>query len=440
MNDNPSSAPSDAPQPQQTDTPPATPSLDQEPATVGAASPMVQPATVSGPSVTPAQSPQTGESLPAPSASPQKPRKKKWMVGGIVAAIIVVLLAAAGSAYAFWYQNLERVVGQAMAQLMTESAANTSTLITSDSELATGLMNVKFKEFRLDAGGDTAVPVGDMNASMTIELNGRDYTVGGKARIVEDRSVYFQIVDLKDLVAKVASDFAGAEFEIPADVMTELEAIQNKWVKVTTEDMGGDAETYTCVLDAYERISSNKELMDENAELYEQHAFVTVKEQVESRNGNLGYNVEFDTDKLSEYMRASADSKATAELEKCEGYDSDETQQEFEGQLDSANATAPKVDMVVWVSRFGHELRQVDYTITAENSMSADDIVFQGQTTFEYGEFSVDAPAESVPFSDWLETVDRLNTTVEDAYNDAFMNTLDSDSTVPMNVSEVQAT
>lgn len=419
MNENPSNTPPGAPDPAQTP-PPQIPSFDQEPATQGAPSPVVGGAgTMTAPNTLAANTQQPQPVQPSselPSPAPEQPNPKKLPKKNfIILAIIVgalLLLAAGASVYAFWYQNPDRVVAQAMHQMLRTDSASTTTRITSDSELAPGFINIKIKELTVDTAGNKAT--GDMAASLTLELNGRDYSLGGKARVLDDASVYFQINEYSELLDQVVKDFAGDEQVIPSDVMTELGSVENKWVKVTPADIGERGDSYQCAIDSLKRVYETDEFDEQLVAAYDSNRFITIKDSVTSKDGNLGYRVELNQDALRAFGEELESTKLYEDLKRCETVEPAEN--DMDPGLESANDTAPKVDIIVWVSRFGHELTQIDYTITAESTGNNEAVVFEGKTSFDYADVTVAAPESSMTYSEWMQSIEDLQTAIQKAY------------------------
>ncbi len=397
MNDDPSTRP--PVQPEQPTNPNPSFDLEREPATVGQAP---------GETVTPVNNNQASTPIVStqPQATPPPRKAKKPFLLVAVLAAIVLLLGGAGAAYAYWYQNPERVVGEAMLKLLSAEDVRTETVITSESNIGSGMANVKVKKFEVLGAANGTTATGETDVNLTIEFNGRDYTVGAKGKITDGLTLYFQIVNVKELVTKLADDFGEGQIEITDDMNRQFDAIQNKWVKVTTEDMGEQAESFKCYLDTTKRIATEEQYVEEAKQLYEKNKFFVVGDKVQSKDGNLGYKVELNTDALKTYIRESESTKAAEEYKKCPGYE--ETSAQGASLPDEAiNSESADIDIVVWVSRFGHELQQVDYTLTAKIPQ-AENVVFKGETKLHYDAVTIEAPAESVELKTWMGEIEKI--------------------------------
>lgn len=347
---------------------------------------------------------------------PPAPKSRRPLTVALAAVVVVILLGSGAAAYKLWYQNPERVVTTALVKLLQSESINSQTIITSDSELSTGLFSVKMKKLELVGNGSLASATGETDAKLLLELNGRDYSVGAKARLADDKTIYFQLVDIKNLVTKLADDFSGGAIELPADSIKQLESIQNKWVKVTAEDMGEEAETINCLIDTAKRVSKDSKYGDEAKRFYMENKFLEIGDEVAAANGNLGYKVTINQAKFKQYSKASEGSMLAKEIKKCPGYDQVADSDAGDESPDLAGYETPTTSVTVWVSRFGHELKQVDYKIKSKQSQTAKEIVFNGQTKLSYKPLKVEKPDQSVTLKAWQAEVERYIESMQAAY------------------------
>lgn len=337
----------------------------------------------------------------------KKTTKKSWVSRLkrprtiIAAAVVLVVLIASGTAYALWYQQPERVVMDAMQDMMSAEQLQTDTTITSDSELVSGPVNVVVTSLKITSQGSLADAIGSMDATAVAEINGREYTVGGKARLTDDKNVYFQLQDVEETITSLREDFGAAS--MPEQSLAQLEALDDTWVKVTPDDMGENGESFACAVDAVKKLVADDEYDDTIEQLYRDNQFMVVDESVQSKDGNLGYRVTLEEDVYKTYVEQFAASDVAKRHNTCENNASLEDVEEQANDI-ANQEDAPKVDLTVWVSRFGHELQKVEYTITAKNQ-SGDDVTFRGTTSVSDDDVSVDVPDGAVDFDDWTESL-----------------------------------
>src|SRR5690606_1398016 len=144
---------------------------------------------------------------------------------------------------------------------------------------------------------------GQGDVTVTMELNGRDYEIGAKGLFAGDQTVYFQIVNIKELVTKLATDLGGVD-QVPADVQKGLEELQNRWVKVPLTDLTEDEETVVCMIETTMRIARDDRYAEEAKRLYMKHKFIAVGDSVGEKDGNLGYKVNLDDKAYKDYVKA----------------------------------------------------------------------------------------------------------------------------------------
>lgn len=370
--------------------------MDVEPSTP-AASELPTDLQPEAPAATPLVTP-----LVTPSVMPTAPKKKRF-TAAIIAAILIVLIGGGGaSAYFLWYQKPEKVVLDATLGLLSASHVQSKTVVTSDSELAPGTgTNIKLKKISFDTKATSSVN-GEFDASLTVSLNGRDYTTGGKAMIIDNGDVYFQLNGIKELIQKFIADFSGSGTALSAQAQADLGKLQDKWVKVTKSDLGDSGKTYQCFVDTYKKYENDKKVEQEMLDAYKKNPFVSIKNSVASKDGNLGYNVTFDKDTARKFAKAIDDTTVGKELKKC---DTSSSASDAASSVDvPSNADGTTFTATVWVSRWTHTLKGIDYNLSTKSPTGGKDLTFSGHTDISYDKsVAVSAPSGSVSLTDWLK-------------------------------------
>lgn len=344
-------------------------------------------------------------------ASKPQPTKKKWL-GTIIAVILAVLvLGGAASAYAFWYQNPDKIVNDALTNLMSTKQLQTKTAITSDSDLGLGsAVSVKLKNLTLDTNfGEKSGS--SLDANLTLEVGGRDYSLGAKA-IATDTAIYFQINNVKDLVEKYLKDAAGGSYNLSSSAAASLAKLQDKWVKVDVDANSGN-RAYTCTSDVFSEFSGNKAMQKQISDVYKKHPFLKVGDKVGSKDGSLGYNVTIDKDVARAFTNDAKNTDLAKKLKDC---DKSTTVDSTDTTIDSATdgIDSGKTEVVVWVSRWTHKLTAVDFNVETKNTTNGTDMKLNTHTELKY-----DAPAKVTVPAD-SESIDQWTNDLRDFMIDMF--------------------
>ena len=359
----------------------------------------------------------TEPTMPA-AGTPIEPAKKgrspKILVGGIIAAILVILGAGAVFGYSMWYQNPDKVVHDAMMNLiqaksmsMTGTATFKSDEITMDITLDSKSSETN-GEFNVDA--KVAIDSGDMK---------QEFNAKGAGRMV-DETLYVKVSGIRDLVEDVT---AQSEGQIPAYASSIFDKIDDKWISIAPSDYQDIDESISkqqvCLTDLMKKAQSDKAMTREITDLYKKNQIITIKEQLGSKEvagvSSLGYKVGFDTVKAASFTTGLADTSFGKELKEC----SDDI--DFKEMADSFNEEAAdnsaEVSTELWVSTFGH-------TVTAFNVRGSD----AGNTvdiailpTFNTN-VAVEAPADATSLKTVLEEIQQaIMESYSELYSDDMM-------------------
>ncbi len=231
----------------------------------------------------------------APKSS-RKFTKKVGLIAGIVAAVIV--LCGGASAYAFWYQNPENVMIDAVSHLMTQKQAKMNGTVSLSSKEVD--LSVAIKSSGNSEKGST------MSAEVTITPKAEEMKSIGEIKASADAvvatngDIYFKVKDVASVVNKIVdtaiqsetdtfsdegiafdqSEIDSMRSSITSQVQPIVDQIDNKWIKVSAADMKQQGnDTQTCVMDAVKKAqtdaSSRKELID----AYKKKKFLTVDKE-----------------------------------------------------------------------------------------------------------------------------------------------------------------
>lgn len=356
---------------------PVTPAVESEPSTQGTSAPAAQePAATSQLSEEPAQ-----PASFAPAAAAGKPAggKKKWIIGSVIAAVLVVLLGGGALAYNFWYQNPEKVILDGINNLFSHNA--------SSSGKAT--VSIENKDVRLDVTAnvksDKKLANGDVQ--LAVQMKGSDAPVKKvdlKADFaVNEKTAYFKLNNIRPLadqlvdayVDQLATQYRQLGFALTEKQIDQQKAqmqqqldpiitkIDNRWIKFDMEASEEDDES-KCTAEAFQKLYDDKKQRDEVLDVYKEHKFITVKEKLGSKDGSLGYLLEFDESVAKDFGKAVEDTTFSKELQKCD---------KTKSQAPSTEDTTDKEDSLkdsrieLWVSRWSHQITEVKVAATTND-------------------------------------------------------------------------
>lgn len=318
-------------------------------------------------------------------------RSKKPLVLSLVIGGLVLLLGGTAAAYQLWYQNPDKVVTDSLVKALTaETITYTGTL---DTSAESGKLKVE-----LDGRANDVAFANHAKATLTI--GAVNVVVDGDVQFTEKGDLYFKLQNAKDLADTYVQLMGGTT----TPELTALVAkIDDKWIKATAEDlnMGNPDELANknqCFTAVGEKFKTDRALRGEVTTLYEKQRFITVKESLGEKDGNLGYKLDFDRAKAKEFATGLKTTKLYSELQKCDkDFEIDENG--LTGGSDNSRVTA---DVEIWANKWSHELKQVRVSGQTKDGQSKGTFVlnpiFNKPVTIE-------APANAMPVSELQQEI-----------------------------------
>lgn len=334
------------------------------------------------------QNPVLAETVVRPSDAPVPPKKSKKsiIIAVIIAGVMVILFAGAALAYNFWYQNPNKVV--------TDAIMNAST---AKSVIFTGIIDVTGdQKVKIEFNGSGKDSGGLMNVKATFSVSSRQVIVDGAALVDQHSNLYIKIKDAKALVTSALGGY-GTAFD---DIVTKID---NKWVKITTDDLSEySTETKNvkkCIDETYAKFKDDKAAISEVTNVYKANQFIVIGKTLPSQNGSLGYEITFDDAKSKSFASAFTQTTIYKQLHECDS-------ESFPATYKPSNDTPVDNEGTtqVWVSRFGHEITKFVTDVDNDGTKTHVSIetLFNKQVT-------IDTPTEFV-------TVDELKQDIENLY------------------------
>lgn len=332
--------------------------------------------------------------------SSDKKKRKMWLIGGIVAAAVVVLSGSGALAYNLWYQNPDKVVGDAMLNALR---ARTYT--------GAGTMSYKADDYTMNLTVDTKAVsnAGSMNVKADIEAGkGEDkvnFSVHGSA-LLKDKTLYFKLDKVQETVNSLKKAYGEEGF--PDYLNTIIKKIDGQWISAKASDYEEldkeSAKQQECFYGVIDKIEADKEMGNEVAKLYSENKFVAIKDSLGSKSvdgvGSLGYTVTGDEAALEKFVRGLSDTKIGKAFQECD------KEIDFNKAADSIakeskdNKTEETTE--IWVSRFGHELTQVKADFKDEEATGA----IEFNTKFNT-DVSVEAPEGAISMKDLMKDIEK---------------------------------
>ena len=333
-----------------------------------------------------------------PTGYPEPPKKKKK---GLIAAIIIVAALAllgggAAAAYNLWYQNPEKVVTDALGNMLKAKTI----AYTGNFELKNDGTTVKIA---ID-GKNSDQSTGAVNVTADISTSGRTLNVKGSGLSDKDGNLYVKLSNVEEAFDTLLGSL-GATSTTSNPYETLIEKIDDKWIKIAASDLkefskeAGD--TQKCVTDAIKSIETDTKVKDEITSLYEKNRFIVVGDKLGSKDGSLGYNVSVDADAANAFYTGIGSTEIGKKLVACDDSIS------FEANDDINDATREEpATLEVWVSRFTHELTEFNGTRT---NVDDGDVSFVFKPVFNQA-VTVEVPSDTTSLKEIIDEYEKLMT------------------------------
>jgi hypothetical protein len=291
-----------------------------------------------------------------------KKSKKRFVVAGIVAGILALLIAGGAAAYTLWYQNPDKVIGDALGNALTSKSATTDTKLTvkNGKGTAASTYDVKLKTVNdlKDARADL---------SLSSDADSASFDVSGSLVVKNNEKLYFKIDKLKELLEQ-----SGLQMYLgnSASVTTLIEKLDSNWVVVTKDELeentGTKDEASTCIEKATDKLRTDDAYSNDLKQLYEKYPLIGVKKKLGSQAGSLGYEIEYKRENAIKFANGVNSTKFFADLKKC-----DDKIENLDGEKmfeKDANDKDGEAKVVVWIDRWSHQFTKFELTGTSDDS------------------------------------------------------------------------
>lgn len=291
-----------------------------------------------------------------------KKKKKGLIIGIVIAAALVLIGGGAAAAYTFWYQNPDKVVGDALVNA-----------ITADSLTGTGTATITSKDtsFKITMDGKAKQNFGDLNAKVEYTTDGKTVTLDGAAIMTQEGDIYFKVKNVRPLTDAYFSMFAGGG--TPQAFDSVIQKIEGNWIKISKDDIGTVSDeakkTQACFEETAKSLSENKAWSKQLATLYQNNKFILITKELGTKSvagtNSMGYELDFDTKVASNFAKGLSDTDFGKKVKEC---DASVNYEDFAKSLEDAKKSEAKTSFQIWVSQFRHELTQVAVSASSDDT------------------------------------------------------------------------
>lgn len=348
--------------------------------------------------------------------SPKHIKRKLLFIGALIAGVFIVLGGSSAAAYTFWYQNPDKVLGDAFVQAIRSKTVSYTGSFEYQSKEATSTNFIPSKLTMTVDGKRTSLD-GAMNVNLIMKINEKDLSLSGSGMYDKDANLYFKINNVRTVLE---SFFGGGT--IPKSYDDLIAKVDGNWIKISADDTKQFspeyAKTQTCIGSTSKQFENDQEATKQIIELYSANKFIVIKDSLGNKDGSLGYLIEGDKVKLKGFVKGLSDTKLLKALQKC-----DANIKLNENDLFPQEATTPSTGtstsrFEVWVSQFGHQITKL--TIAAEDKNGKTNIIVEPM--FNHAVI-ITPPLQSISLRD-------LQASINHAFGSSGMTSLD-DSTDP---------
>ena len=345
-----------------------------------------------------------------------KKKKKLGLIVAIIVASALVIIGGGGAlAYNMWYQNPNKVIGDALVNALV--AENMVSAVS---------INSQFEDFSLKLTADAQLSTGMNGFAVDVEFSSQEEsaTFKGAGLVDEKGDLYFKIDNIQDALGSV-SQGSSSIFESDSfkNVITKIDG---NWIKIAKDELKGFSEDYAnstaCFAELDKSLATNTDWTIELYKLYGANPFLIIDDNLEDKSVNgvdsLGYELNIDHEKAAIFASGIEATEFGKKLKECEeDIDFTELADSIKERAESnTDESSEKNYTRVWVSRFGHEITELQYGYTDEESTG--EIVLNPKFN---DKITMAIPNESLEYSVVIEEIQA-------AYLDYFMGGFADDS------------
>lgn len=344
---------------------------------------------------------------------PQKKDRKKMIIASIIAGVVVAILLGGWATYAFWYQNPGKVLGDAVYHALHAKTFSSS-----------GTLTVKAENFSFDANFSSNGGYKEgVSATADVQFtsnNSDKYELKAEALQAASGDYYFKLSKLKTLYeAFLKQSLASLREEEYSEqniaqsrefydsvIKPIIVNLDGNWVKFGLDDLRkyskDTADEYECTQKVITKLADEPDKLSEIGKLYEQNRFLVVDSILDARDGNVGYQIEYDNSVAKKFNQAFESTELYKELKACgkeEGFlfDSSNDKGNVDGEIDPGDATVRTLE--VWIGQWDHKLKSMK--LSMERGVGDKKVTTIVDSTYEFnGTIVVNTPSDYKRFDE----------------------------------------
>jgi hypothetical protein len=287
-----------------------------------------------------------------------KPKNRRAKTAAIIiAAALAVLFAGGAAAYNLWYQNPDKVVGDALANMLQAETAT----IDGKSQFVTDGSTVDMTFSSVTDGKQAKA-----NVTLKGELDEDTIELDVDLVSMTNKDLYLKFSKLRALMAT----FESNEETLPESVRNIVKLVDGQWIVITSKDLepytGTDDEATACVRDVLNRVSTDDTYQDELEDTYRRYPLIVVDSRLGSKDGNLGYEVSFSRENAVKYANALNLTQFYKDIRKCDDSIEALDGEKMFAKSDTESDTEAKLEL--WIDRWSHQLSSVKFTSSSDGS------------------------------------------------------------------------
>ncbi len=365
----------------------------------------------------PSSTPSTQFPQPSVMGTPP-PKGSRKKIYAITITILVVILVAigGGAAYALWYNNPEKVVADAVGNIIKSPSSVSSAVFVSKTKSGDKL-TVNFS-----TQSNNPKLAGSLDAKINVDTANFKINFGGAGMVTESGDFYFKIDNAKEVVGRLLVTDYGKLYVTSPTLRKALEnfaaKIDGKWIKVDTQDVASmlDSSGYKKERQCYKKALTNfydkKDQQNQVIDAYNKNKFITVNNTNGSENINgvssKSYDISLNVKKSYDFSDAAKKTDAIKSINKCAmgSTNLESYSRPIPQEIKKSQNEIDRAKLKLWISKWDHNLTGIDALYNGSDGTSNN---FTMKTNFK-AKPQLKNPQSSLSLTDLQQEINKIFT------------------------------